>query len=157
MVKSIDGMYTPCPKELNDDFDPVYFSSSSFGSIKIHYSGCLWEKPFPFYDGGDFRIFDHVDFETVSDADLDEMAKQIGIARFVTFYSLSEQNGVEAIVGDRRVSILRFDALADESRLIVLYALNKADEYWFARNNNSMINDDEIDADVDLSCYCDEC
>ncbi|CAI9108313.1 OLC1v1007883C1 [Oldenlandia corymbosa var. corymbosa] len=115
------------------------------------------EKPFPFYDGGDFRIFNHEDFETVSDADLDEMAKQIGIARFVTFYSISDQNGVEAIVGDRRVSILRSDALVDDSRLIVLYALNKADEYWFARNNNSMINDDEIDGDVDLSCYCDEC
>ncbi|CAI9089597.1 OLC1v1024198C1 [Oldenlandia corymbosa var. corymbosa] len=72
----------------------------------MYYGGCLYEKPYPVYHGGEFRMFDNVDLETISILQLNEMAQRIGLVRYVSFYSISEINGVEKIVEDRVFSLI---------------------------------------------------
>ncbi|CAI9098136.1 OLC1v1034726C1 [Oldenlandia corymbosa var. corymbosa] len=130
-------------------------SSSSLGSIKIHFGGELYAKPYPLYWGGAFRVFNNVDLQTVSFWNLHEMAQRIGMLNIVTFYSLSEEKGVEKIVGDGIFFPMCQDAL-NRDRLITLYALDYQDEWFFARNDDFLDSDPDLKWDSDYACNCEQ-
>ncbi|CAI9099695.1 OLC1v1036554C1 [Oldenlandia corymbosa var. corymbosa] len=129
----------PRPKDQNDDFLPVY---------------C--------------KMFDNVDLETISILQLNEMARKIGLVRSVSFYSISEVNGVEKIGEDRAFCLMCVEAL-DGNRLVVVYALDEDEERCFARNDSFTHGDPDDSDDEDdfhgvleeyecesseFECYC---
>ncbi|CAI9095076.1 OLC1v1030935C1 [Oldenlandia corymbosa var. corymbosa] len=123
----------------------------------MYYGGCLYKKPYPVYHGGEFRMFNNVDLETIFILQLNEMARRIGLVRSVSFYSISEVNGVEKIAEDRAFSLMCVDAL-DDNRLVVVYALDEDEEQCFARNDSFTHGDpDDSDDEDDVHVVLEEC
>ncbi|CAI9091662.1 OLC1v1026736C1 [Oldenlandia corymbosa var. corymbosa] len=85
------------------------------------------------------------------------MARKIGLVRSVSFYSISEVNGVDKIVEDRAFSLMCVDALAG-NRLVVVYALDEDEERCFARNDSFTHGDpDDSEDENDVHGVLGEC
>ncbi|CAI9112408.1 OLC1v1012856C1 [Oldenlandia corymbosa var. corymbosa] len=69
----------------------------------------------------------------------------------VHFYAITKENGVERILGNESFSPMCANALAGD-RLITLYMLDREDEWFFARNNDFMDSDPDLELDSD-DCY----
>ncbi len=94
----------------------------------------MYETPYPTYEGGDFGVFDNVDFDTLTIEHLVQMMQCLGTFSFLKFYTITDANGVHKLEDDSELNHLCKEAIRSEERFLRFYAMDDFDQVMFAAN-----------------------
>ena len=86
-------------------FFPWFFSGSDSTEITLrcHMWGKCILEPDPHYQGGELRVFDHVEVDLISVFDIDRMVEKADAYGDKKYYVLIEEHGFRQLKRDREI------------------------------------------------------